>query len=102
MTLRRFLRARALDVENAATFFLKYLKWRRTFVPNGHISDGEVQNEIAQNKMFLGGADKKGCPILLVFGGRHFRNTNPDEFKRKYLAIVRSLDTRVQKKKKKV
>lgn len=70
-------------------------------MPNGHISDGEVQNEIAQNKMFLGGADKKGCPILLVFGGRHFRNTNPDEFKRKYLAIVRSLDTRVQKKKKK-
>uniref|UniRef100_A0A7C9F419 CRAL-TRIO domain-containing protein n=1 Tax=Opuntia streptacantha TaxID=393608 RepID=A0A7C9F419_OPUST len=88
-TLRRFLRARDLDVEKAAAFFLKYLKWRTTFVPNGHISDAEVQNEIAQNKMFIGGADKKGRPILVVFGCRHFQNPDPDEFKR---VVVYCLD----------
>ena len=81
--IRRFLRARDLDIEKASALFLKYLKWRHSFVPNGSISVTEVPNEIAQNKMFMQGLDKKGRPVTLVFGAKHFQNKhNIDEFKR--------------------
>ncbi|KAJ7957163.1 Random slug protein 5 [Quillaja saponaria] len=83
LMIRRFLRARDLNVEKASALFLKYLKWRRMFVPNESISASEVPNEIAQNKMFLQGFDKKGRPITLVFGARHFHYKDGlDEFKR--------------------
>lgn len=83
-TIRRFLRARDLDVQKASSMLLKYLKWRRTFVPNGYISASEVVNEIAQNKVFMQGKDKKGRPIIVVLGSRHFQNKlgGLDEFKR--------------------
>ncbi|KAL1565372.1 phosphatidylinositol transfer protein CSR1-like [Salvia divinorum] len=35
-TIRRFLRARNLDVEKGSSMLVKYLQWRREFVPNGH------------------------------------------------------------------
>ncbi|KAI9152971.1 hypothetical protein LWI28_003824 [Acer negundo] len=83
LTLRRFLRARDLNAEKGSTMFLKYLKWRRSFVPNGSISLSEIPNEIAQNKMFLQGFDKKGQPIAVSFAARHFQNKrNPEEHKR--------------------
>ncbi|KAK8476355.1 hypothetical protein V6N11_014485 [Hibiscus sabdariffa] len=83
LTLRRFLRARDLDVEKASAMFLKYLKWRRSFVPNGSISPSELKNEIQQNKMFLQGSDKKGRPVGVLLAGRHFQHKGGvDEFKR--------------------
>ncbi|KAK4791352.1 hypothetical protein SAY86_031765 [Trapa natans] len=82
-TLRRFLRARDLNVEKASNMFLKYLSWRKSFVPNGTISLPEIPNEVAQNKMFMQGVDRKGRPILIVFGNRHKPSTSsPEEFKR--------------------
>ncbi|KAK9278212.1 hypothetical protein L1049_027773 [Liquidambar formosana] len=83
LMIRRFLRARNLDIEKASALFLKYLKWRRTFVPNGSISVTQVPNELAQDKFFMQGLDKKGRPIIVVFGARHFQNKGGlDEFKR--------------------
>ncbi|XP_076904457.1 CRAL-TRIO domain-containing protein YKL091C-like [Bidens hawaiensis] len=84
LTIRRFLRASDLDIDKACTMFLKYLKWRKTFVPDGSIPVSDVQNEIAQNKMFMQGSDKIGRPIIVVFGGRHFCNKKGgiEEFKR--------------------
>ncbi|KAH9623710.1 hypothetical protein KSS87_013424 [Heliosperma pusillum] len=85
LMLRRFLRARDLDVEKASSLFLKYLKWKKTFIPKGHISEDEVKYDVSQNKMFIGGLDKSGRPVTVVYGGRHFQNTKPgglDEFKR--------------------
>ncbi|KAF3430899.1 hypothetical protein FNV43_RR25629 [Rhamnella rubrinervis] len=81
LTIRRFLRARDLDIENASTLFLKYLSWRHSFVPNGSISPSEIPNEIAQNKLFMQGVDKTGRPIVLVFGARH-KQAKLDDFKR--------------------
>ncbi|XP_062168447.1 CRAL-TRIO domain-containing protein YKL091C-like isoform X2 [Alnus glutinosa] len=82
-TIRRFLRARDLNIKKASALFLKFLKWRQTFVPNGSISASEVPNEIAQNKMFLQGIDKEGRPIMVVLGARHFQNKGGiEEFKR--------------------
>ncbi|GLT83899.1 hypothetical protein SLE2022_021630 [Rubroshorea leprosula] len=81
LMIRRFLRARDLDIEKASAMLLKYLKWRQVFVPNGSISESEIPNEIAQNKMFLQGSDKKGRPITVVLGARHFQN-KVEDFKR--------------------
>ncbi|GJZ26597.1 CRAL-TRIO domain-containing protein [Tanacetum coccineum] len=73
-TLRRFLRARDLEIDKATAMFLKFVKWRRTFVPNGSISVSEIPNELAQNKLFMQGTDKSGRLITVVFGGRHYHN----------------------------
>ncbi|XP_057947906.1 uncharacterized protein LOC131143686 [Malania oleifera] len=90
LMIRRFLRARDLDIEKASNLFLKYLSWKRTFVPNGSISALEVPNELSHNKLFMQGLDKKGRPITVVFGGRHKQTKGSlEEFKR---FVVFSLD----------
>lgn len=87
--LRRFLRARNLDIEKASSMFLKYLKWRREAIPNGYISESEIQNQIAENKMFMQGFDKKGRPIGVVFGSKHVTyGRDLEEFKRFVVYIV--------------
>ncbi|XP_010667014.2 uncharacterized protein LOC104884119 isoform X1 [Beta vulgaris subsp. vulgaris] len=92
LTLRRFLRARDLNVDKAGAMFLKYQKWKKNFLPEGHVSEAEIQDELSQNKFFIGGEDKKGRPIFVVFAVRHYKNTKPggfDEFKR---LVVYTLD----------
>ncbi|KAF7135146.1 hypothetical protein RHSIM_Rhsim08G0198500 [Rhododendron simsii] len=80
--IRRFLRARDLDIEKASAMFLKYLKWKRTFVPTGSISASEIATDLGQNKVFTQGSDKTGRPIMVVFSGRHFpRKGGLEEFK---------------------
>ncbi|KAL7135232.1 hypothetical protein ABFS83_11G079600 [Erythranthe nasuta] len=81
LMMRRFLRARDLDVEKASAMLLKYLKWKKEFVPNGFISPDEIPNDLAHNKLFMQGYDKTGRPIVLVFAERH-KPTTVDEFKR--------------------
>lgn len=73
--IRRFLRARDLDIEKASTLFLKCLSWKRAFVPNGFISESEVTTQLSHKKFCMQGHDKKGRPIVVGFGGRH----KPDE-----------------------
>lgn len=84
LTLRRFLRARDHDIEKASTMFLKYQEWKRSFIPNGHISINEIQNEISQKKQFIQGFDKQGRPITVLIGCKHFQNKKGgvDELKR--------------------
>lgn len=87
-TLRRFLRARDLDVEKASGMFIKYLTWRRSFVPKGSITLSEITNQIADNKIFMQGKDKKGCPVSVILGARHFPSKQgTDELKRPYMRI---------------
>ncbi|KAL5720591.1 hypothetical protein ACHQM5_013248 [Ranunculus cassubicifolius] len=98
LMLRRFLRARNLDVEKASSMFLKYLKWKQTFVPKGSFSDSEVSNEIAQKKMFCQGFDKQGRPISVVFGRKHIPNKGKgglDEFKRFVVYILEKIIARM-------
>ncbi|GJW26108.1 CRAL-TRIO domain-containing protein [Tanacetum coccineum] len=73
-TIRRFLRAREMDIDKASAMFLKFVKWRRTFVPNGCISASEIPNDLAQNKLFMQGTDKSGRLITVVLGGKHYPN----------------------------
>ncbi|KAJ6959622.1 hypothetical protein NC653_037853 [Populus alba x Populus x berolinensis] len=82
LTIRRFLRARDLDIGKASSMLFRYLKWRREFVPNGSVSLLETPNEVAQNKMFLQGSDKKGRPITVILGARHVQSKGGlEEFK---------------------
>ncbi|KAK6149843.1 hypothetical protein DH2020_017368 [Rehmannia glutinosa] len=81
LMIRRFLRARDLDVEKASAMLLKYLKWRIEFVPNGFISPSEIANDLAHKKLFMQGYDKTGRPIIVVFAARH-KPTTVEEFKR--------------------
>ncbi|KAG5537315.1 hypothetical protein RHGRI_024684 [Rhododendron griersonianum] len=88
--IRRFLRARDLDIEKASAMFLKYLKWKRTFIPTGCISASEIATDLGQNKVFTQGSDKTGRPIMVMFSGRHFpRKGGLEEFKR---SVVFSLE----------
>ncbi|XP_074574964.1 CRAL-TRIO domain-containing protein YKL091C-like [Curcuma longa] len=90
LTLRRFLKARDLDIEKASSQFLKYLKWKRTAVPNGFISKEQVENELSQKKIYVQGVDKAGRPIAVFFAARHFYSMrHMDEFKR---FVVYTLD----------
>ncbi|XP_065852792.1 uncharacterized protein [Euphorbia lathyris] len=83
LMMRRFLRARELDIEKASALFLKYLSWKRSFMPNGSISPSEIPNELAQNKIFMQGFDKNNHPIVVVLGAKHIPYTgNIEEFKR--------------------
>ncbi|KAH7516817.1 hypothetical protein FEM48_Zijuj10G0174900 [Ziziphus jujuba var. spinosa] len=81
LMIRRFLRARDQDIEKASALFLKYLSWRRSFVPNGSISPSEIPDELSHNKLFMQGVDKTGRPIVVVFGARH-KAAKLDDFKR--------------------
>ncbi|KAK8622415.1 hypothetical protein V6N13_117332 [Hibiscus sabdariffa] len=69
--IRRFLRARDLDIEKATAMFLKYLSWRRTFLPKGIVSESEISGQLADNKLCMQGVDKQGRPVVVAFGGRH-------------------------------
>ncbi|CAN1317920.1 PATL5 [Linum perenne] len=91
--LRRFLRARDMDVEKASTMFLKYLKWKHSFLPNGtsSITTSDISTDISHNKVFLQGTDRTGRPICVAFGGRHFQNKLSggvmEEGQEKFMAI---------------
>ncbi|KAJ4720336.1 random slug protein 5 [Melia azedarach] len=90
LMIRRFLRARDLDIEKASSMLLKYLSWRRAFVPNGSISPSEIASQLTHKKLCMQGFDKKGRPIVVGFGGRHKPSDGTlDDFKR---FVVYSLD----------
>ncbi|KAH9329180.1 hypothetical protein KI387_001288, partial [Taxus chinensis] len=82
-TLRRFLRARDFNVQKASQFFLKYLKWRRAYVPLGYIPESQVCNELEKKKIYVQGLDKQGRPIGVILAARHVGDDRDlEEFKR--------------------
>ncbi|KAG2260526.1 hypothetical protein Bca52824_079820 [Brassica carinata] len=83
LMIRRFLRARDMDIEKASALFLKYLAWRKTVLPKGYIPESEIANDLSHNKVCMQGHDKKGRPIIVIIGNRHSPSKgNPEEFKR--------------------
>lgn len=96
LMLRRFLRARNLDVEKASALFLKYLEWRCTAVPNGFISETEIKNELSHKEVFTQGFDKLGRPIVVYHPAKHFcSNREMDELKRFVVYILDKLCARM-------
>lgn len=102
--IRRFLRARDLDIEKASTLFVKYLTWKRNVMPKGHIPETEIANDLSHKKVCMQGHDKTGRPIVVVIGNRHNPSKgNPEEFKRQspLFAFIHNLSSFSNKKKKK-
>ncbi|MCL7029656.1 hypothetical protein MKW94_006622 [Papaver nudicaule] len=92
LMIRRFLRARDLDIEKGSALLLKYMNWRRSFVPNGFISESEIKFDLSHKKLFMQGLDKGGRPIVVTYASKHFPNRGKggvDEFKR---FVVYTLD----------
>ena len=90
-TLRRFLRAHDLDIEKDSAMLIKYMAWRRKFVPRGSISASEAPNHIAHNKVFMQGTDKRGCPVAPVFGAKHFPSKGTYEELKNYPERLKKL-----------
>ncbi|KAI3931659.1 hypothetical protein MKW92_015652 [Papaver armeniacum] len=85
LMIRRFLRARDLDIDKGSALFLKYMEWRRSFVPNGFISESEIAFDLSHKKLFMQGLDKSGRPIVVTYACKHFPNRakgGVEEFKR--------------------
>ncbi|XP_049348617.1 SEC14 cytosolic factor [Solanum verrucosum] len=81
-TLMRFLIARSMDPEKAAKMFCQWKKWRAEMVPLGYISDSEVADELAAEKLYLQGLSKSGHPIVIVKVNKHFPSKDQVQFKK--------------------
>ncbi|XP_015583286.2 CRAL-TRIO domain-containing protein YKL091C [Ricinus communis] len=81
-TIMRFLIARSMDPEKAAKMFVQWQKWRSAFVPNGSISDSEVQPELETRKIYLQSLTKEGHPILIIKGSKHYPSKDHLQFKK--------------------
>lgn len=67
---------------------VKYLQWRREFVPNGHFNREDVIGIGGLlNTLYLQGYDRIGRPILVVLAGNHKPVSNIDDFKRERLSL---------------
>jgi hypothetical protein len=89
--LRRFLRARSLNIEKAHKFLLQHLKWRREFVPDGSINPADVQNEAKKEKLCIQGFDRVGRPIGVILANRHFAaDRDLEELKRMIHSLFRA------------
>ncbi|KAG2701573.1 hypothetical protein I3843_06G048200 [Carya illinoinensis] len=81
-TLTRFLIARSMDPDKAAKMFVQWLKWRAEMVPNGFISDSEVQDELESRKIYLQSLSKDGYPVMVVRASKHFPSKDQVQFKK--------------------
>ncbi|KAL6187547.1 hypothetical protein ACLB2K_038945 [Fragaria x ananassa] len=80
-TLMRFLIARSMDPEKAAKMFVQWRKWRASFVPNGFISDSEVEDQLEDRKIFLQDLCN-GCPVMIVKASKHYPAKDQLQFKK--------------------
>ncbi|CAM6105613.1 unnamed protein product [Calypogeia fissa] len=82
-TLLRFLKARNMDVAKASEMFIKDWRWRGQFAPKGFIAEDEISRQLLAEKAFLQGLDRKGRPLMILIGAKHFsKGRDMDEFKR--------------------
>lgn len=86
--LRRFLRARDHNIGKASLMVLQFLSWKRGAKPHGSISDDEVRDEIAKERVQLQGFDRLGRPMVYLYGARHFPARRDLEDFKSYVAYV--------------
>eukprot|EP00250_Pteridium_aquilinum_P012917 c21028_g1_i3 orf=188-958(+) len=92
-TCMRFLQARSMHINKAAKMYAHYNTWRASFVPLGHIPAEQVVSELNAGKVALQGFSKKGYPLMIALGCKHYPNKHDlDTFKR---FIVHILDKTV-------
>lgn len=79
--MMRFLIARTMDPEKAAKMFAQWRKWRTSLAPSGYIPDSEVPDELEAKKLYLQGFSKKGLPIMVIKGCKHYISKDQVQFK---------------------
>jgi hypothetical protein len=96
LTLRRFLRARDQNVGKASSMLLKFVAWRREAVPGGAIPAEQVKDDLAAQKVCMGGVDRAGRPVMLAFPARHFSaDRDMATFKRFVVYLLDSICARI-------
>ncbi|KAL3379096.1 hypothetical protein AABB24_000023 [Solanum stoloniferum] len=88
-TLMRFLIARSMNPEKAAKMFFQWKKWRAEMVPTGYITDSEVADESAAEKVYLQGLSKNGYAVARIKLNKHFASKDQVQFKK---FVVHALD----------
>lgn len=83
----RFLIARSKDPNKAAKMFVQWQKWRAEIVPLNLIPDSEVKDELSAEKIYLQGLSRKGFPVVIVKGHKHFPSKDQPQFKSKYFCF---------------
>ncbi|KAB1205837.1 hypothetical protein CJ030_MR7G027978 [Morella rubra] len=81
-TLMRFLIARSMDPDKAAKMFVQWLNWRAAMMPDGFISESEVQDELQARKIYLQGLSKDKYPVMIVKASKHFPSKDHVQFKK--------------------
>uniref|UniRef100_A0A7N0TFF0 CRAL-TRIO domain-containing protein n=1 Tax=Kalanchoe fedtschenkoi TaxID=63787 RepID=A0A7N0TFF0_KALFE len=81
-TLMRFLVARYMDADQAGDMFVKWIKWRKSFVPSNNIDDSEVIDQLEQRKVYLQGLSKNGHPVTVVRACNHVPSKDHLQFKK--------------------
>ncbi|XP_075657039.1 CRAL-TRIO domain-containing protein YKL091C [Castanea sativa] len=81
-TLMRFLIARSMDQDKAAKMFVQWQNWRAAIVPNGVISESEIQDELEPRKVYLQGLSKDKYPVMIVKASKHFPSKDNVQFKK--------------------
>ncbi|KAM0886496.1 hypothetical protein ACQ4PT_029610 [Festuca glaucescens] len=75
---------------------LKYLAWKRAAKPHGTITDEEVSDEIAKDRVHMHGFDRLGRPMAYLYGARHFpARRDLDDFKRYVAYLLDKICTRL-------
>lgn len=69
--LHRWLRARSWDVDRAYASIIKHAEWRATNMPGGKVDEATIANELACEKVYLQGCDRKGRPIMIIQVKKH-------------------------------
>jgi hypothetical protein len=96
LTLRRFLRARDHNVDKAGAMLLKFLRWRAEAAPGGSVPEEAVRGELEQDKVYMGGVDRTGRPIIVGFLAKHYSaNRDMAEFKSTILRLTMHLPSAI-------
>ncbi|KAI8466216.1 MAG: CRAL-TRIO domain-containing protein, partial [Monoraphidium minutum] len=79
MQLKRWLRARSWDPARAARDLASHASWRAAFAPLGRVQEREIPNELAQEKVFMQGPDRRGRGLTIFIGGNHIPRSDASE-----------------------
>jgi len=95
--LHRWLRARGWDIERAYNAIVRHAEWRVTMMPNGKVDEASIANELACEKVYIHGHDRKGRPLMIIQVKKHNGWTrNLEELERLCCYILDECVGRVQ------
>eukprot|EP00775_Hariotina_reticulata_P011183 gene11183-11333_t len=90
-TLKRWLVARKMQANVAASHIRTHAAWRAAWVPEGRVPESRVAADLAHKKIFLQGADRQGRPVLILQARKHMLTDSMSQ----QLCLCYALDTAI-------